>query len=38
MVGSQKVDKSGVAVEPNKNNDEEEKVSPMPYRHLGKSE
>jgi len=38
MPGGQEVDKSGVAVEPNRNNDEEENLSPMPYRHLGKSE
>jgi hypothetical protein len=31
-------DKAGVAEEPNKNNNEEENASPMPYRHLGKSE
>ena len=30
--------KEVVAEEPNKNNNEEDKVSPMPYGHLGKSE
>jgi hypothetical protein len=29
-------DKSGVAVELNKNNNEEENTSPMPYGHPGK--
>jgi len=38
MPGGQEVDQSGVAVEPNENNNGEEEVSPMPYRHLGKSE
>jgi hypothetical protein len=31
-------DEAGVAVKPNKNNNEEENVPLMPYWHLGKSE
>ena len=38
MPGGLEEDKAGVAVELNKNNNEEENVSPMPYGHLGKSE
>jgi len=35
MPGGQEVDKSGVAAEPNRNNDEEENLSPMPYSIRG---
>jgi len=38
MPGGQELGKLGVAVEPNRNNNEEENLSPMPYRHPGKSE
>jgi hypothetical protein len=38
MPGELGEDKAVVAEEPNKNNNEEENVSPMPSRHLGKSE
>ena len=38
MPGRLEEDNAGVAVELNKNNNEEENVSPMPYWHLEKSE
>ena len=38
MLGGLVEDKAGVAVELNKNNNDEENVSPMPYWRLGKSE
>jgi hypothetical protein len=38
MPGRLEEDNAGVAVELNKNNNEEENVSPMPYWHLEQSE